>query len=92
MANGFDIATVWAEDKRPVIIWMVDFPDPRRTVVGAPSIERRFVERSDLFSVLRLERNVHRSLLPGAFPEPEIRFASPAESCPPLSLHDKLYS
>src|SRR5258706_14296864 len=96
VANGFDIVSVRIDDEGAVVVWMVNVPDPRCTVVFAAGRKRRFVEFSHLLAVGGGERNVDRTTRLLIRPKPELGFARKlgsarsAEPGPPLDFGDQL--
>jgi hypothetical protein len=87
VAHGFNIVTVWTNDKGAVVVRMVLRPQTRRPVVLAAGGDGTAIEVVDLTPGLCGKREVQGSALHRAGPEPERRFVVSSQPYGVGNLH-----
>ena len=55
VAHGFNVVTIWANDKGTVVVGVIVWTQTRRAIVFSDRLQSRTVERLDLLTILRDE-------------------------------------
>src|SRR5262245_43455314 len=80
MTYGLDIVTVGIEDEGRVVVRVIMRPQPRGTVVLAPSSDAGAIKFIHTATILRHQSNVNRAVEATLASDPEIRLAGDAEA------------
>jgi len=86
---GFDVVTIGTNDKRSIVVRVINHADAWRPIVLSSCPQGGLVERPHLRTVLGGKRDVHRLLRTITGTEPELWSFLAAESRPSPDFHDE---